>query len=97
MNNEFEIGQTVNKANYTAAAIWCNKNGAHIEEQGGKYVIEQNAAPTGEEVCFLRIKELKALLAQTDYKAIKYAEGLLSGTMGLSSGKQKASLHRSLQ
>lgn len=75
----FKIGQEITKENYTQAAIWCNKNGAHIEEQGGKYVIVQNA-PAAQEECALRIKELKALLTQTDYKAIKYAEGVLDET-----------------
>lgn len=43
---EFEIGQIVTKENYTQAAIWCNKNGAHIEKQGEDYVIVANPAPT---------------------------------------------------
>lgn len=38
----FTIGQIVTKENYTQAALWCNQNGAHIEKQGGGYVIVQN-------------------------------------------------------
>lgn len=38
----FNIGQVLTKENYTAAAIWCNANGAHIEAQGGRYVIAAN-------------------------------------------------------
>ena len=38
----FEIGQVIEKENYTAAAIWCNQNGAHIEKQDGQYVIVEN-------------------------------------------------------
>ena len=42
----FEIGQKLTKENYTQAAIWCNKNGAHIEKQNGGYVIAANPTPT---------------------------------------------------
>ena len=38
----YEIGEIVTKENYTQAALWCNQNGAHIEKQGGGYVIVQN-------------------------------------------------------
>ena len=41
----FEIGQILTKENYTQAAIWCNKNGAHIEKQGAEYVIAVNPPP----------------------------------------------------
>ncbi len=41
----FEIGQIVTKENYTQAAIWCNQNGAHIENQAGGYVIAAHPAP----------------------------------------------------
>ena len=41
----FEIGQIVTEENYTQAAIWCNKNGAHIEKQTDGYVITANPAP----------------------------------------------------
>lgn len=39
----FEIGQVLTKGTYTAAAVWCNQHGAHIEKQNGAYVIVQNA------------------------------------------------------
>lgn len=39
----FEIGQVIEQENYTQAALWCNKNGAHIEKQEGQYVIVANA------------------------------------------------------
>lgn len=42
---EFEIGQVIDKENYTQAAIWCNQNGAHIEKQGEDYVVVANPAP----------------------------------------------------
>lgn len=48
---EFEIGQIVDKENYTQAAIACNNAGnRHIEEQGGQYIIVGNPVPTEEEV-----------------------------------------------
>lgn len=40
----FEMGQIVTNENYTQAAIWCNQNGAHIEEQNGTYRIVKNPA-----------------------------------------------------
>lgn len=57
----FEIGQVLTKANYTAAAVWCNANSAHIEKQNGAYVIVANAPapePTAEE-------QLRMLESQT--------------------------------
>ncbi len=74
----FTIGQILNKENYTKAAIWCNANGAHIEKQGGQYVLAENAKLTDTELNASKIAALKAKLSATDYKAIKYAEGLLS-------------------
>ena len=48
----FNIGQVLTKENYTAAAVWCNANNAHIEAKDGQYVIVANATipePTLEE------------------------------------------------
>ena len=48
----FNIGDKLTKENYTQGAIWCNANNAHIEKQGGQYVIVANAPipePTIEE------------------------------------------------
>ena len=39
----FKLGQILTKENYVQAALWCNKNGAHIEKQEGQYVIVANA------------------------------------------------------
>ena len=39
----FNIGQKLTKENYTAAAVWCNQHGAHIEKQNGAYIIVGNA------------------------------------------------------
>lgn len=38
----FETGQQITEKNYTAAALWCNQHGAHIESQNGVYVIVPN-------------------------------------------------------
>lgn len=42
---EFYIGQTFNEKYPPEAAIWCNKNNAHIEKNGGIYTIVENAKP----------------------------------------------------
>ncbi len=37
------IGDIVNSKIYVKAAIWCNKNNAHIEQQkDGQYIIVEN-------------------------------------------------------
>ncbi|OUO56643.1 hypothetical protein [Candidatus Avelusimicrobium gallicola] len=72
---EFEIGQIVDKENYTQAAIWCNKNGAHIEKQGEDYVIMANpepAVPTAEEQ--VRTKEAQTGLTRA-VRELVLAEG----------------------
>ena len=62
----FEIGQIVDKENYTQAAIACNKAGdRHIELQDGQYVIVANPAqaePTVEEQ--VRAKEAQTGLTR---------------------------------
>jgi hypothetical protein len=60
---------------YSQAAEWCNGNNAHIEDKGTFYEIVENAAPSEDEVKAARIAELKRLLADTDYIAVKIAEG----------------------
>lgn len=58
----FEIGQIVNKENYTQAALACNEAAdRHIEERDGQYVIVANAPlpePTADE-------QVQVLEAQT--------------------------------
>ena len=58
----FEIGKTVNKENYTQAALACNEAAdRHIEERDGQYVIVANEplpAPTAQE-------QVRVLEAQT--------------------------------
>jgi hypothetical protein len=42
---QFYIGQTFSEKYPPEAAIWCNKNNAHIEKNGGIYTIVKNAKP----------------------------------------------------
>ena len=51
--------------------------GKEIKVVNNKIVVEDRAS-TQEELSKQRIAELKAFLLETDYKAIKYAEGLIS-------------------
>lgn len=71
----FKIGDILTKENYTAGAIWCNKNDATIAKQGDKYVIVEIPAPTAEELAAAEIAELKQKLSDSDYAIIKIAEG----------------------
>lgn len=46
----FNIGDKLDKANYTQGAIWCNENNAMIEVIDGEYVIVAIPEPTVEEL-----------------------------------------------
>lgn len=76
----FEIGQVIDKENYTQAAISCNKAGdRHIELQGGQYVIVANAAPAEPTVQ----EQVHALESQTGLtRAVR--ELVLAGNSGAS-------------
>lgn len=62
---------------YSQAAEWCNENGAHIEDKGDFYEVVETIVPepTAAEIKAARIAELKQKLAETDYIALKIAEG----------------------
>lgn len=62
----FEIGQVLTKENYTAAAVWCNQHGAHIEKQNGAYVIVQNAPAAEPTYAEKRAAEYPSLAQQLD-------------------------------
>ena len=50
--NKFKIGQTFKETYPPEAAVWCNANNAHIDKQGGQYIIVENTPapePTIEE------------------------------------------------
>lgn len=66
MNNTFEIGQVLTKENYTAAAIWCNQNSAHIEQQNGAYVVVANAPAPEPTYSEKRAAEYPSLPEQMD-------------------------------
>ena len=83
---EYEIGLIfVDDKDYTNKAKWCNENGCYIEEieslKDGtrQFQIKQIPQKTEDEKLIEQyqseIAELKKYLSDTDYKAIKFAEG----------------------
>ena len=83
---EYEIGLIfVDDEDYTNKAKWCNENGCYIEEieplENGtrQFQIKQIPQKTEDEKLIEQyqseIIELKKYLSDTDYKAIKFAEG----------------------
>ena len=83
---EYEIGLIfVDDDDYTSKANWCNENGCYIAEIEPKedgtrqFQIKQIPQKTEDEKVIeqyqVEIIELKKYLSDTDYKAIKFAEG----------------------
>ena len=83
---EYEIGLIfVDDKDYSNKAKWCNENGCYIEEieplKDGtrRFQIKQIPQKTEDEKLIEQyqseIIELKKYLSDTDYKAIKFAEG----------------------
>ena len=83
---EYEIGLIfADDKDYSNKAKWCNENGYYIEEikplEDGtrQFQIKQMPQKTEDEKLIEQyqseIVELKKYLSDTDYKAIKYAEG----------------------
>ena len=80
------LGKKINKPletqeqldEYSKTAEWCNKNNATIEDKGEYYEVVEIPAPTQEELNAVEIERLKAELASTDYKCLKYVDGALS-------------------
>ena len=62
---------------YADLACYCNENDCHIEDMGDYLESVKNQHSKNEQI-MSQILELKAKLADTDYKAIKYAEGWYS-------------------
>ena len=86
---EYEIGLIfVDDKDYSNKAKWCNENGYYIEEIEPKedgtrqFQIKQIPQKSEDEKLIeqyqAEIIELKKYLSDTDYKAIKFAEGELS-------------------
>lgn len=63
---------------YSSAAEWCNANNATIEDKGEYYEVVEIKPPTQEELNAMEVERLKAELASTDYKCLKYVDGALS-------------------
>ena len=83
---EYEIGLIfVDDKDYTNKAKWCNENGCYIaeieplEDGTRQFQIKQIPQKTEDEKLIEQyqseIVELKKYLFDTDYKAIKFAEG----------------------
>lgn len=61
---------------YETVANWCNESGEYqINEVDDEYCVVKTPEPTAEEIAKQRIAELKKLLVDTDYIAVKIAEG----------------------
>ena len=82
----YEINQIfTDDADYTNKAKWCNENGCYIaeieplEDGTRRFQIKQIPQKTEDEKLIeqyqFEIIELKKYLTDTDYKAIKFAEG----------------------
>ena len=82
----YEVNQIfIDDEDYSNKANWCNENGYYIEEIEPKedgtrqFQIKQIPQKTEDEKLIEQyqseIVELKKYLSDTDYKAIKYAEG----------------------
>ena len=63
---------------YSSAAEWCNNNNAMIEDKGDFYYVVEVPEPTQEELNATEVERLKAELATTDYKCLKYVDGALT-------------------
>lgn len=79
----FNIGDKLDKANYTKGAIWCNENNAKIEVVDGEYVIVAIPEPSEKETAQEKISELKAQLVASDYVANKLIEAYALNDMEL--------------
>ena len=82
INFQDENGNYAPKVLVTDGLQTLNPSRAMYEAAGYHYVVQVPSEPTEEEVAeqerLNRITELKQLLAESDYKAIKYAEGWLT-------------------
>lgn len=63
---------------YSSCAKWCNENNATIIDKGEYYEVCDIPAPTEKELNAMEVERLKAELASTDYKCLKYVDGALS-------------------
>lgn len=68
---------------YSLRAEFCNENNLLIveieaDDNGRRFQIQEPPKPTEKELAEMRIFEIKQKLAETDYQAIKFAEGELT-------------------
>lgn len=66
-------------AEYNVAVEWCNSTQKGIiADKGEYYEVVEIPAPTQAELNAAEIERLKAELAATDYKCLKYVDGALT-------------------
>lgn len=80
MQKSFEnwkINKTdIDYSEYAEVASWCNQSGKyHIVRTEDEYMVMPDRQATEKEQAQKQIAELKRQLAQTDYVAVKIAEG----------------------
>lgn len=66
----FKTGDILTKENYTAGAIWCNENGAMIEQAGDAYVITECPEPVVDAAA--KRAERDAMLASYIWRVQRY-------------------------
>lgn len=81
---------------YAATAEWCNNNNCTIVDQGEYYEVVEVPAPTQEELNAMEIAQLKAELAATDYKCLKYVDGALTEAEYAEVRAQRAEIRRKI-
>ncbi len=64
----FNIGDKLDKVNYTQGAIWCNKNGCTINPE--TWVIEKIPEPTQEELAEEKRADRDRLLQDSDIRML---------------------------
>ena len=77
----YEVGYVFSKDEYKAVAMYCMQNNLYItryDKEKKLYQIQAPPEPSPKQIAENEINRLKRMLAETDYKAIKYAEGELS-------------------
>ena len=72
-NGNIKTLKVLTKENYTQGAIWCNANNAHIEKQGGQYVIVANV-PAPEQTLEEQVSSLEQTYGMTRWQR----EGILA-------------------
>lgn len=78
-----ELNQIFRENQYNEACNYCFEHNYTIkeieaDESGRRFQIIELSPPTEEELIQQEIIELKQRLAETDYQAIKFAEGILT-------------------